>query len=92
MVHFIIKLCHVFKVLECIGPQLTLLDLSGCGSVSQLTEKGLGVVSEHCHNLEALFLSLLSTVNGTGLLPLLQDPSRAVKLKKMSISIREVSA
>lgn len=78
-------------MLKSIGPSLTLLDLSGCGSLSHLTDKGLGAVAENCQNLEALYLSLLVTVNGTGLLPLLQDPVRAVKLKKMSISIRDVS-
>lgn len=65
--------------------------MSGGVPENHLTDSGLKAVSDYCYNLEALFLSLLSTPGCTGLLPLLQDPKRACKLKMLSISIREVS-
>lgn len=73
--------------MKSVGHSLTLLDLSGCGSVSNLTDTGLGAVADFCYCLEELYLSLLYTVDCSGLVPLIRDSSRALKLKRLSASV-----
>ncbi|XP_052770511.1 F-box/LRR-repeat protein 2-like [Mya arenaria] len=93
-----VKLCGVpalndetlAQILEHIGAGLTLFDISGSVSAS-LTDKALEAVTQHCSSLEALHLSLIPNMTGTGLLPLLRDPVRATRLKGLAIGMKKLS-
>ncbi|WAR21838.1 FBXL2-like protein [Mya arenaria] len=82
-----VKLCGI---LEHIGAGLTLFDISGSVSAC-LTDKALEAVTQHCSSLEALHLSLIPNMTGTGLLPLLRDPVRATRLKGLAIGMKKLS-
>jgi len=58
--------------------------------MADLSDEALEAVSQHCWSLESLALSLIPSMTGTGLLPLLKDPERAGRLRSLAIGMRKV--
>lgn len=77
----------IAQVLETVGPNLELLDISGSFSKS-LTDEGLRSVAKHCIRLQELCLSLLTQISGVTLMPLFQVPERAANFRKLYFSCR----
>jgi len=76
-------------VLAAIGDQLEVLDLSG-GVTSSLTDAGLSSVVTHCHNLTELHVSMHKYVTAASLLPMLVEPQRAARLRRLNLSCKSV--
>ncbi|XP_050398386.1 F-box/LRR-repeat protein 20 [Patella vulgata] len=80
------------KVLEKIGKDLVLLDVSGYGGFTKnLTDVGVAAISKYCHNLESLKISMLADVTGETLIPLFQDRKRASKIVNLSVNCKQTS-
>lgn len=77
------------QILERIGPNLELLDISG-GIATSVTDEGLCSITRHCHNLQELCLSLLTKVTCVTLLPIFHDQDRASKIHKLYLSCKQL--
>ncbi|KAH3706662.1 F-box/LRR-repeat protein 2-like [Dreissena polymorpha] len=78
------------KILQSVGQTLCHLNIGGYVP-GVLSDVSLEAVSKYCFNLEELLLSLISNMTGEGLLPLVQDPVRAAKLRTLSLSTKKLS-
>ncbi|XP_022345873.2 uncharacterized protein LOC111138289 [Crassostrea virginica] len=77
------------KIMEKRGSHLSEIDLSGMRK-SDFTDEGLRAISKYCMSLEELNISMCHTFTGSTLLPLLEDAARALHLRKLYLSSRQI--
>lgn len=74
-----------------IGKGLICLDISGT-ITDKLTDQGLKSVTKYCKSLEQLDFSMCHRLTLTTLVPLLENPDRAMLIKKLFVSTKKVNS
>lgn len=78
------------QILQHIGKNLISLDLSGTVN-SSLTDEGIKSVAKFCQCLEDIDFSMCRSLTLQTLIPLLQNPERAVLVRRLLISTKKLS-
>ena len=72
-----------------IGGQLEYFDISG-SVMSSITDDGMRSVVTYCKQLDTLGISLVKGITGISLLPMLENQKRALLLRRLMLSLRNV--
>ncbi|CAG2229123.1 F-box/LRR-repeat protein 2-like [Mytilus edulis] len=78
------------QILQHIGKGLICLDISGT-ITDKLTDQGLKSVTKYCKSLEQLDFSMCHRLTLTTLVPLLENPDRAMLIKKLFVSTKKLN-